>query len=434
MRAKNLSSHKTVLITAKRFPPETPATAVLGQELAEELGSNGYRVTVAAGYPHHPYGQLFPGFRKKWLNISETDAYRLVRGWHIIHPSPSLLVRALIMFSQISSYWFSARYAHYPEIVISFDGYPLIGPMVSALIAKKYKARSISVIYDIYPDILVELGKLTSPSLIAVAELIEKLVYRWSDKIVVLSDGFRRTLIEEKGVPPEKVTVIPVWLDAKDIAPLDRENPWRREMGIPPEKFVILYAGTIGLVSGAEIIIDVAQYLDSHPDILFLMVGDGYAKKQVQARAKNLGLQNIRFLPFQPRERLSELQATADVSLVTLSPGRGRTSVPSKVLGYMAAARPVIASVDESCDTARLVKEANCGLVVPPGKGEALAQAILYYYKYSFRRISSGHNGLTYFLINFDKKVVIKQYLDLIENITRNRTGAANQQQLTSVK
>jgi colanic acid biosynthesis glycosyl transferase WcaI len=389
----------------------------LGEELTQQLARYGYKVTVAAGYPHHPYGRIFPGYQKRWLSVEEDNGYRLVRGWHIIHPSPSNLMRVLIMVTQCCSYFISALYAHHPEMVISFDGYPLLGPLVSSLIAKLYGAKSITVIYDIYPDIAVELGKLRNPQLIALARIIENLVYRWSDKIVVLSEGFRRTLVEGKGVSPEKIIVIPVWLDAKDITPLDQENPWRREMGIPPEKFVILYAGTIGLVSGAEIIVEVAQSLASYPEIQFLMVGDGYAKEQVQAQASNLGLQNIRFLPFQPRERLSELQATADISLVTLSPGRGRTSVPSKVLGYMAAARPIIASVDEACDTASLVEEANCGLVVPPGNGEALAQAILYYYNNPSERISSGKNGLGYFLEKFDKKRVTKQYIDLIENL-----------------
>jgi colanic acid biosynthesis glycosyl transferase WcaI len=150
---------------------------------------------------------------------------------------------------------------------------------------------------------------------------------------------------------------------------------------------------------------------------LFLMVGDGFAKDQVEAQAQQAGLKNIRFLPLQPREYLSELQATADVSLVTLAPGRGRTSVPSKVLGYMAAARPVIAAVDSDCDTAELVRIAGCGKVVHPGKGKGLADAIIHYYRHSEDRQSTGMQGRQYFLANFERQVVLNEYINLIEKI-----------------
>lgn len=413
----NSSSHKTVLITAKRFPPEAPATAILGKELAEELGQHGFHVTVVAGYPQHPYGRLFPGYQKRWLSQEQFKGFCLVRGWHYIHPSSATPIRAMVMVSQCFSYFLSALYSNCPQIVISFDGYPLVGPLVSILIARCYGARAVNVIYDIYPDIAIELGKLKNPLLIRMAKNIEQLVYRWSDRIVVLSDGFSRTLIKEKGVSPEKVTVIPVWLDAQDIVPLNRDNPWRREMKIPPEKFVILYAGTIGLVSGAEIIIEVAQSLASYPEILFLMVGDGYAKEQVQDRASKLGLANIQFLPFQPQERLSELQSTADISLVTLAPGRGRTSVPSKVLGYMAAARPVIAAVDLGCDTAEMINQARCGVVVPPADPESLAQAILYYYHHATERAATGKRGRSYLLAHYERTGVVGKYVKLMEDL-----------------
>jgi len=410
-----------VLITAKVFPPEMPAAAVLTRELAQEIGRHGGQVTVVTGYPHHPGGRLFPGFRKQWSQIEEQDGYRLVRGWHIIHPSPAILVRALIMGSKCASFLVSARHALKPDVVISFEGYPLIGPLTSALIAWRYGAKLVSVIYDIHPDIAIELGKVRNPLLIKALRKVEKLTYRWSDRVAVLSESFRQNLINKKGVSPEKIAVVPVWLDEADIVPQSRDNAWRREMGISLEKFVVLYAGTIGLVSGAEVILAAARSLKSMPDILFLLVGGGYAKDQVEVEARQLGLTNIRMLPFQPRERLSELQATADVSLVTLAPERGRTSVPSKVLGYMAAGRPIVASVDMDCDTADMIREAGCGLVVPPGRGEAIAQAVRHYYEHPPQRAADGLSGRQYFLENYEKKRVIGKYLNLLEDLINKR-------------
>jgi colanic acid biosynthesis glycosyl transferase WcaI len=408
-----------VLITAKVFPPEMPAAAVMTRELAQEIGRHGGQVTVVTGYPHHPGGRLFPGFRKRWVQVEEQNGYRVVRGWHVINPSPALAIRAMIMASKCASFLSSARHALKPDVVISFEGYPLIGPLTSALIARRYGAKLVSVIYDIFPDIAIEMGKVRNPLFIKALRKVEDLTYRWSDRVAVLSESFRQNLIT-KGVSPEKIAVVPVWLDAADIIPQSRDNAWRKEMRIPSKQFVVLYAGTIGLVSGAEVILAAARRLKSRPDILFLLVGGGYAKDQLEVEARQMGLTNIRMLPFQPRERLSELQATANVSLVTLAPERGRTSVPSKILGYMAAARPIVASVDVDCDTAQMIREAGSGLVVAPGEGEALAQAVLHYFENPPQRAADGLNGRQYFLKNYEKKRVIRKYLDLLDDLMKS--------------
>jgi putative colanic acid biosynthesis glycosyltransferase WcaI len=156
---------------------------------------------------------------------------------------------------------------------------------------------------------------------------------------------------------------------------MPRDNPWRAELGLGPDKFVVLYSGTAGIVSGAEILADVAARLP--PEIVLLVVGGGESWRHLDALVRSGNApQNLVTRPYQPRERLPEVQASADVSLVTLLPGRGRTSVPSKLQGYMAAARPVIAAVDADCDTATLVSQGRFGDVVAFG-AEALADAIL---------------------------------------------------------
>ena len=188
-------------------------------------------------------------------------------------------------------------------------------------------------------------------------------------------------------------------------------------MGIGPEKFVVLYAGTIGLISGAEVMVEAAKRLESFADILFVLVGDGYAKDRVETLAKVAGLKNLYFFPFQSRQRLGEVQATADVSLVTLSPGRGKTSFPSKVLAYMAAARPVIAQVDAGCDIAELIREAKCGLVVLPAQGELLAEAILHFYKNPEDRHEAGRQGLRYFSQNLERQQILEKYQELVKKL-----------------
>ena len=409
-----------VLITTQVFPPEIHPSAVMVKELAEAMSGKGWDVTVAAGYPHHPQGRLYPGYARRWVQVEQHDGFQVVRGWHLISSSPALVPRAMVMASQCAAFFQGAWKSRRPDVVVSY-GPPLIGPLTAAVIARSFRTRLLTVIYDIYPDIAVEAGHLRNGALIRLAQKLEQNIYHSSDRIVVLSEGFRRTLVEEKEVEPDKVAVIPVWLDSQDIIPLEKDNPWRQEMNIPTEKFVVLYAGTIGLISGAEVVLEAARLLEPYRDILFLFVGEGQIKDRLEVEAQKMELPNVRFLPFQPRERLSEVQATAGVSLVTLAPGRGKTSVPSKVLGYMAAARPVIAAVDVDCDTADTVRKATCGLVAQPGNGQELAHAILSLYQNPGQREACGQAGRQYFLQHFDRRVVMAKYLDLIERLAPHR-------------
>jgi len=409
---------KRVFILTNIFPPELHPSGIMNRELAEELAARGYSVKVITCFPSHPEGKLYPGWFRTLINRTYQKGYEVVRAWHPVSAKKALAARAFVMLGQGLSYLIAASFCGKPDIVIS-DGPPLIGSLLCAIIAKRYNARLVTVVHDFVVDILGASGKLNNGFFVWLKKL-ETLSYRCSDKVAVLSEGFKRTLIKEDGIDPQKVVVIPTWLDCRDIAPMHRDNPWRREMRIEPEKFVVLYAGTIGLVSGAEVLIRAAQSLAKYPDILFVMVGEGQAKGLVEARGQEAGLKNIRFFPFQPRERLSEMQGIADVSLVTLSPGRGKTSVPSKVLGYMAAARPVIAAVDADCDTADLVRQAGCGLVVPPADDKALAQAVLYYYQNPRDREFAGQAGREYLINNLEKNKVIPRYLDLIESLSKS--------------
>jgi colanic acid biosynthesis glycosyl transferase WcaI len=365
-----------ILITTQVYPPEIHPSAVMVRELAEHLVGQGWDVTVCAGLPHHPAGRLYHGWRwRPWRRTLE-HGVEVVRTGHLVHPSRSIAVRAGVYVSQAAGAAAAGLLARRADLVLVY-GPPLVGPNLGALVAARHGAKLANVVYDLYPDIAIETGKVKSPLLIGAARAAERMAYRRSDLTIVLSEGFKRQLMD-KGVPAERIAVIPVWLDPDEIRPLGRDNAWRREQGIGLDKFVVLYAGTIGVVSGAAMVAEAAALLCDRPEILFLFVGEGEEKAKVEARARELGLVNMMFLPFQPRERLAEVQATADVGLVTLAPGRGRTSVPSKVLGYLAAGRPVIASVDGGSDTAEEIDGAGCGLVVPPADAKALADAVVH--------------------------------------------------------
>lgn len=406
---------KRILILTQVYPPEIQATAVMVRELSEYLASREWDVTVCAGLPHHPHGKLYPGYEWKLMSFSRENGYVVKRTGHLVHPSRSILARGAVYVTQALGTALLGMLNDKVDVVLVY-GPPLAGPNLAALVAARHRAKLITVIYDIYPDIAVETGKVKNPLVIGLAKIAEKTQYWSADKILVLSEGFKKTLVA-KGVPAEKIVVIPVWLDPNEIKPMDRDNPWRREQGIPLDKFVVLYAGTIGVISNARMVADAARLLKDREDILFLFVGDGEEKPIVEARVKEYQLRNVRFLPYQPRERLAEVQATADVGLVTLAPGRGRTSVPSKVLGYMAAARPIIACVDPDSDTASDVNSARIGFVVH--HEESLAATIVSYVDKPDDRLAAGERARKHFELEYSKTALLPRYELILTSLAR---------------
>lgn len=365
-----------IMIVTQVFPPEFHPTAVMVSELARALQDRGAEVTVVTGFPHHPHGRLYPGFALRPLLRENRDGLTVLRTMHLLSPKRDIGHRALVLLCQaMANALGAALVGPHPDILITY-GPPLLGPMLQAAVSRLRQTRFVNVIFDIYPDIAVETGHLKNPLIIGMARAAEALQHQAADLTVVLSEGFRRVLLG-KGVPADRLEVIPLWLDPEEIRPGPRCNAWRDEQGISPEKRVVLYAGTVGLVSGARVVAEAAALVRDRPELLFVFNGEGEARPEVERRARELDLHNILFLPFQPRERLPEVQATADIGLVTLSPGRGRTSVPSKVLGYMAAGRPVLASVDADSDTGLEVSRFGLGLVVPPADPRALADGVV---------------------------------------------------------
>lgn len=408
-----------VLITTQVYPPEIHPSALMVAQLARYLAARGHDVTVACGHPHHPSGRLPGGWSRRLVRREDEDGVRVLRGWHAVSPSPRIAVRGLVWLSQALGTAGAALGAPSPQVVVNY-GPPLVGPLFAALLARRRRARLLSVVYDIYPDVAIESGSVRNGLVIAAARRAERAQYRLSDRILVLSEGFRRKL-ERKGVDPEKIVTIPVWLEADEITPRDRDTAWRRRHGIGPEVQVILYAGTIGLVSGARVAIEAAERLRDRREVLFLFVGDGQLRGELERAARAARLSNVRFLPFQPREDLCDVQASADVSLVTLAPGRGQTSVPSKVIGYMAAGRPVVASVDPDCDTAETIRTSACGVVVPPGDARTLAGALESLLADAPGRQRMGAEGRLAFEREFGAAAALRRYAEVLEELGGER-------------
>jgi colanic acid biosynthesis glycosyl transferase WcaI len=405
-----------IFFVTQWFPPEHTPIGHMFLELAEWLVSCGYDVTVVTGFPNHPSGVVFAGYNKQCFFEEYIGEVRIWRVYLHTSKNLSFLNRALsfLTFTIMSTLIMLIKGT--PQIIFSVLQ-PLSMGLVLPFVAKVKNARLVFNIQDLHPDAQIKLGIIKNPFLIALLKKIEEFSYRTADGLTTICDGFKNHCIACGG-RRESIAVIPNWIDLNDIRPSQRCNAFRSECGLKENDFVVLYAGTIGMVSGATIMLDVASRLESHSDIKFVFVGDGPILDVLKTRSISLNIKNISFFPFQPRERLNFVQAMADISVVTLQPGSGEMSVPSKVLGYMAAARPIIASVESGSETASFMNKAKAGVVTPPEDSEAMAKSILSLKNDPSLRKQLGGNGRAYLEWYLSKDQICREYKDFFKLIS----------------
>ena len=413
-----------VLLICYVNPPENATGGVMSRQLAEDLVAAGHEVTLITGFPNHPDGELYPGWKRRWRLIEQEEPYRIVRTWHVVTRSKRALRRSLFYATFALTSFLNALFLGRFDLVYC-DSTPIFGGLSCWAIALAKRCAHIYTIFDIYPEAIIDAG-LMAPGLATRMLLgLDCFVCRHAERVMVISEGMKQK-VADRGIPEGKIVVLPMWMDDSDVGPVPRLNAWRKEQGIAEDVFVVLYAGTVGPVQGPEVLIEAATELSREPDILFLLVAQGLSRPNMERMARERQLSNVRFMDFQPRERLAEVQATADVSVVTLLAGQGRNFFPSKVLAYMAARRPVIASVDAQSDTARLVEESGGGRVVPPGDAHALAEAVRELRKAPEECQRLGEQARQHFEAHYSRGAATGVYGALFREVHEERRGGSH--------
>jgi colanic acid biosynthesis glycosyl transferase WcaI len=219
-----------------------------------------------------------------------------------------------------------------------------------------------------------------------------------------------------KGVPDRKISVIPNFVDTEFVRPLPKRNKFSERLGLA-DKFVVMHSGNLGYVYDFDSLLDAAAMLAGEKEILFLIVGGGVAKAELERKAAQLELDNLRFLPFQPHEHLPWLRASADVPVSLYKAGSVRYSMPSKIYEIMASGRPLLASADAASDVSQLVERAGCGICVEPENPRQLADAILRLHRDPDLREEMGRNGRHWAERKYSKESTVQAYHRLFREI-----------------
>jgi len=268
---------------------------------------------------------------------------------------------------------------------------------------------------DLFPDTAIAGGVLRNKTAIQILYWVEKRIYKKATHISLISDTFKDILIS-KEIDPNKISVTPVWADPKEIQPSEKENSFRKQQGVN-EKFVILYTGNIGHTSALEDILLVAENLKNDPDFVFIIIGEGIKKNQLELFAREKELNNIHFLPYQKRELIQEILAAADLCLVTINHEASDFSLPSKTFTYMASARPILAISPGNSEIAKLIQETNCGINVENGDLQKILKVIQRFYQNPKLGVEMGANGRHVLENKFSRNVCVEQFR---KNIIQN--------------
>jgi len=393
--------------------------------IATELVARGHELHVVTSLPWYEHHRIEPGWGGRVVRHEDTAWGRITR----VHPFPTdkrkipARAAAFAGFTLLSTALaLRGRPGARPDAVLAMSP-PLTLGGAGWLAARRWRVPFVFNIQDVFPDVAVELGAITNPQVIRVASWLERWTYRHSDAVTVLSDDLRDNLVAKiTGTVPDaydRIRVIPNFVDTDRIQPADPEaGAYRREHGLEGRR-VVMYAGNVGLSQSLDLVIDAARKLADRSDVVFVINGGGSGRAALREAA--VGLDNVRFVDFQPKERLPEVLAAGDIHLVPLRRGLARSSVPSKTYSILAAGRPVLASVDEGTEVARVVTDAGAGLAVPPDDPGAFTNALITLLDEPERAAAMGRAGRAFVERWASPAAVAERYEALFEELAARR-------------
>lgn len=412
------------LIVSHYFLPEIGAPQARLGDLARMWAAAGDDVTVLTGFPNHPTGVIPDEYRRRVLAIEQADGYRVARTWLYATPNEGMARKTLGHLSFMASSVLLGLRASGPADAVVVSSPTFFSIFSAWVLARVKRAALVVEVRDLWPAIFVELGVLTDRRLIWLLERLELWAYRTADEVVVVSEGFRDDLTA-RGVDPAKVHVVRNGVDVNRFTPGGDPAPGRAALGAAQDDVVVLYIGAHGISHGLDTVVEAAAQLQGQP-IRFAFVGEGAAKKGVEAQVAELGLTNVTMLPGVPRGEVASLLAAADICLVPLRDvPLFATFIPSKIFEYLGAGKAVIGAVRGE---PAAILSAGGAVVVDPGDASALATAIKEVAGDPDRRRSMERHGRAYVEQHFNRRQLADRYRDILAACVGRRARAHRRQ------
>lgn len=410
-----------LLFLTSYFYPEKAASSYLGDNIREVLCQNGVNIEL---FTPTPCRGITDNIRIEYKKIRYEEYYDgilKVHRYSIIKEGRNPILRAIryllscLYQLQIGLFNKSAKEC---QVVFAASTPPIQGAMVG-IISKLRKVPFVYNLQDIFPDSLAGTGLVKKGSYLwKIGRTIEDFTYKHANKIIVISEDFKKNIMA-KGVPEDKIEVIYNWVDENAVVPIAKEdNSLYEELGISRNKFHVVYAGNLGNAQNIDVIINAANILKEEQNVEFLIFGTGGLKNQYVAKVKHLKLDNVKFFPLQPMERVSQVYGLGDVCVVSCKPGLGSAAMPSKMLSIMSAGRAVVASFDKG-ELTHILENYKCGMFAPAGDTMAFAELIKHLLQNRDECKAMGDNARKLILQKFTKAYGTSRYVDIIKSVAK---------------
>lgn len=419
------------------FYPESISSSHLDSDLHEAIVDAGMQIELFTATPCRGVtDEVRKEYKKKKVETMY-DGRMTVHRYSLYKEGKNPLLRALRYFIQCVKQFnrgVFAKGARECDVMFVASTPPIKGAMAAMI----KKCRRIPMVYnlqDIFPDSLVGTGLAKKGGLLwKIGRVVENFTYRNADKIVVISQDFKRNIMA-KGVPEEKIEVIYNWVDENAVQPVAKaENPLYEEFGLSCEAFTVVYAGNLGNAQNIGIILEAAKRFDDdstgsskvNDGVQFVIFGTGGLEEEIRRRIAEEGLTNVRLLPLQPYERVSQVYSLGDACVVSCKEGLGGSAMPSKTWTIMSCGRPVIASFDEG-ELKEIIEGASagsasvgpCGVFTHAGKVEEFVAAVRSLMADRNRCEQMGRNARRFILENLTREVGTRKYVEVIKQFER---------------
>ncbi len=384
-------------------------------EMCKYLVHHGHQVTVIGSDIDYLSGEK----RENKSEFRDGMQIYYIKASKDIHKS--IIHRALNFFS------FSYNAYKFGKSLLNIDIIwgttpPLFQTLSALLIAKKRQIVFLIEVRDLWLDFAKQLGIVTNPFIFRFFKLVERMIYRKADRLIVNSPGFISHI--NKIVPNKKIEVFPNGVDISDYKAVSNKkvDNFIRRYSLE-NKFVVMYTGNLGMANDIENILLAAQNLkDKYPEIRIVFVGGGLNTEKYKQGVKDESLFNVQFIKSQPKKEMPNILNVADVCLATLKNiPLFNTNYPNKVFDYMAAGKPTILAIDGAMRD--VIEKSQGGRFIQPGDSQKLTEAILYYYNNRDIIIQQGQNARKFVTENFDRKDISANFNNYLESIISNENN-----------
>lgn len=393
---------RRILVLNQYYAPGFESTAQLLTQLCEALALD-YDVTVITGV----VDGAEPGRETR-------NGVEVVRVLSTAFERRRLSLRAINYLTYIGSSLRHALIERRPDLVLCMSDPPFVG-VIALAAARRHGVPYVTIEQDVFPEIAVQLGRLQNPLLVRALDVLVGFGLKHADRVVAIGETMQRRLVA-KGIEPERIVVISNWVDVSELTPWPKDNEWAREYGLA-DKFVVMHSGNVGHAQNLDVLVRAGTFLRDLENLRIVLIGNGARKLELMDLSERLEADNVVFMSYQDKDVLPLSLSSGDVHFVGLASGLAGYVVPSRMNGVLSVGRPVIVGADPDSEIVSLVERGRCGIYVPAGRADRLAEAIRDAYEGRYDLDQMGRNGRDYVASNIDRGISIGRYRDLIAEL-----------------